>query len=71
MLSRRGIAINRELLAARDARMSVVNELVAEAKFIKIFAWESQWLERTFKSRQFELGKLVKCLCATVLKSQC
>ncbi|KAH7104662.1 multidrug resistance-associated ABC transporter [Auriculariales sp. MPI-PUGE-AT-0066] len=60
LLTHRGIKINRELLAARDARMSVLNELIAEAKFIKIFAWESQWLDRAFKARGFELRKLIK-----------
>ncbi|KZT57684.1 hypothetical protein CALCODRAFT_273206 [Calocera cornea HHB12733] len=46
--------------AARDKRMSVITELIQAIKFIKFFAWESQWIDRAMKARQEELNWLVK-----------
>ncbi len=40
--------------------MSVLNELIGGIKFIKFFAWESQWIKRALEARDYELGWLVK-----------
>ncbi|KZO90715.1 hypothetical protein CALVIDRAFT_542481 [Calocera viscosa TUFC12733] len=48
------------LSAARDKRMSVMTELIQAIKFIKFFAWESQWIDRAMKARQEELSWLIK-----------
>ena len=41
-------------------------------KFIKFFAWENRWIDRTLESREVEMGWLLKCWCpllhVTVLK---
>ncbi|KDQ16443.1 hypothetical protein BOTBODRAFT_186497 [Botryobasidium botryosum FD-172 SS1] len=59
-LSRRNIAIAKELLAARDRRMSLLNELIGAVKFIKFFAWEERWIKRVEDMRKTELRWLVK-----------
>ncbi|KIO27861.1 hypothetical protein M407DRAFT_22914 [Tulasnella calospora MUT 4182] len=60
LLSKRGATIGRGLSAARDKRMSVINELIGGIKFIKFFAWEPQWIKRTLDARDDELKWLIK-----------
>ncbi|KAI0048026.1 multidrug resistance-associated ABC transporter [Auriscalpium vulgare] len=59
-LAKRSIRINKGLMAARDKRMGVLNELIGAIKFIKFFAWESRWIERIQDSRNTELSWLFK-----------
>jgi len=47
-------------MSATDARMSTLNELITEAKFIKFFAWEGKWIDRTLTAREKELAWVVK-----------
>ncbi|CAE6448018.1 unnamed protein product [Rhizoctonia solani] len=54
-LSKRSVVLTRGLSHARDKRMSALNELILSVKFIKFFAWESQWIARITKRRQKEL----------------
>ncbi|CAE6458080.1 unnamed protein product, partial [Rhizoctonia solani] len=54
-LSKRSVALTRGLSHARDKRMNALNELILGVKFIKFFAWESQWIKRITKRRQKEL----------------
>src|ERR1700761_7083229 len=59
-LSKREWGIRKSLLAARDERMGVLNEILTAIKFIKFFAWEGRWIERTEQARNTELGWLIK-----------
>ena len=40
--------------------MGVLNEILTAIKFIKFFAWEGRWIERTEQARNTELGWLIK-----------
>jgi hypothetical protein len=48
---------------ARDRRMAVLNELFVSVKFIKLCAWDQQWIDRSEKAR----GKEIKW----ILRGQC
>ena len=69
LLARRSISISKGLLAARDKRMGVLNELLGAIKFIKFFAWEGRWTERTMDARKKELSWMVKSRINSVLFS--
>ncbi|KDQ16441.1 hypothetical protein BOTBODRAFT_186495 [Botryobasidium botryosum FD-172 SS1] len=58
--SRRTITIAEELLAARDKRMGLLNELIGAVKFIKFFAWEEKWIKRVQGLRETELKWVLK-----------
>ncbi|KAI0041568.1 hypothetical protein FA95DRAFT_1565261 [Auriscalpium vulgare] len=60
MIAKRGIRINKGLMAARDKRMGVINELVGAVKFIKFFAWEDRWIDRVQDSRKKEMSWMIK-----------
>ncbi|KAG8970070.1 hypothetical protein FRC05_000718 [Tulasnella sp. 425] len=60
LLSKRGVTVGRGLSAARDKRMSVLNELIGGIRFIKFFAWEPQWIKRSQDARDYELKWLIK-----------
>ncbi|KAH8810160.1 hypothetical protein DL96DRAFT_1716877 [Flagelloscypha sp. PMI_526] len=59
-LSNRTIAITKNLTAARDARMSVVTEVIQSIKFIKFFAWENKWIDRTMEKRAAEMNQIMR-----------
>ncbi|KAJ7270116.1 multidrug resistance-associated ABC transporter [Mycena haematopus] len=59
-LSRRSIRIQKGVLKAKDARMGVLNELIAAVKFIKFFAWEQRWIDRALKARDAEIQWMIK-----------
>ncbi|KAF8579651.1 multidrug resistance-associated ABC transporter [Ramaria rubella] len=59
-LTKRSIRIEKGLLAARDKRMGVVNELLNAVKLIKFYGWETLWIDRVLDARKFELKWLVK-----------
>jgi len=60
-LASRSVRINQGTLAARDARMGVLNELIGAVKFIKFFAWEDKWIDRAMEARGKEMDWMVKC----------
>jgi ABC-type multidrug transport system fused ATPase/permease subunit len=60
LLAKRAIRIQKGVLAARDKRMGVLNELIGAVKFIKFFAWENRWIARALDSRKIEMDWLIK-----------
>ncbi|KAH9944830.1 P-loop containing nucleoside triphosphate hydrolase protein [Amylocystis lapponica] len=52
--------ITRRSWKARDQRMSMVNELFQNVRFLKFYGWESRWAERVRESREQELKWRVK-----------
>jgi hypothetical protein len=62
-LSKKRIFISRGIAMARDRRMAVLNELFVSVKFIKLCAWDQQWIDRSEKAR----GKEIKW----ILRGQC
>ncbi|KAM0755443.1 P-loop containing nucleoside triphosphate hydrolase protein [Meredithblackwellia eburnea MCA 4105] len=59
-ISRLEISINKKMRAAKDVRMTAVTELVESCRTVKYFAWENIWLERVFKTRDIELGWVLR-----------
>ncbi|TDL21671.1 multidrug resistance-associated ABC transporter [Rickenella mellea] len=59
-IARRSIRIQKGVMAARDKRMAVLNELIGAVKFIKFFAWEDRWIQRALDARKYELTWLEK-----------
>ncbi|KAF8526563.1 hypothetical protein BU17DRAFT_82663 [Hysterangium stoloniferum] len=59
-LARRSIRIQKGVLAARDKRMGIVNELLNGVKLVKFYGWELRWIDRVLDARKFELKWLVK-----------
>ncbi|KAG0044863.1 hypothetical protein BGZ83_009850 [Gryganskiella cystojenkinii] len=57
----------RELSAARDARVTLMGELITGIRMIKFFAWEMSFSEKILKAREFELKKLVNVYKNTIL----
>ena len=49
--------------------MGVLNELLGAIKFIKFFAWEDRWTQRTMDAREKELSWMVKSRINSVLFS--
>ena len=49
--------------------MGVLNELLGAIKFIKFFAWEGRWTQRTMDARKKELSWMVKSRINSVLFS--
>ncbi len=61
-IARRSVRIQKGVLAARDKRMGVLNELIGAVKFIKFFAWEDRWIQKALDSREAEMKWMVKGL---------
>ncbi|KAJ7208590.1 hypothetical protein GGX14DRAFT_551298 [Mycena pura] len=59
-IARRRVRMHKGELKARDARMSVVNELIGAVKFIKFFAWEERWIKRALDAREVEMKWMTK-----------
>ncbi|KAJ7590252.1 multidrug resistance-associated ABC transporter [Mycena floridula] len=59
-LTKRSGRINKSLATSTDKRMSVLNELLGAVKFIKFFAWEDHWIDRTLNARELEMQWMVK-----------
>uniref|UniRef100_A0A8H8CJP6 Multidrug resistance-associated ABC transporter n=1 Tax=Psilocybe cubensis TaxID=181762 RepID=A0A8H8CJP6_PSICU len=66
-IARRSIRIQKGVLAARDKRMGVLNELIGAVKFIKFFAWEERWIGKALDAREFEMKWMVKARINSVL----
>src|ERR1700761_6847530 len=59
-LTKRAFKIQKGVLAARDKRMGVLNEILTGMKFIKFFAWEGKWVDRAEDARKNEIKWLIK-----------
>ncbi|KAG8797198.1 hypothetical protein FRC18_009044, partial [Serendipita sp. 400] len=60
VLSGRAVKIYADMQTARDKKMSVLNEMVSEIKFIKFLADEERWLKRAMDVRAEELKVIRK-----------
>lgn len=67
LIARRSVRIQKGVMAARDRRMGVLNELIGAVKFIKFFAWEDRWIERALEAREKEMKWMVKSRVNSVL----
>ncbi|KAI0065886.1 multidrug resistance-associated ABC transporter [Artomyces pyxidatus] len=68
-ITKRSIRIQKGVMAARDKRMGVLNELIGAVKFIKFFAWEDRWIARALDARAFEMKWMVKSRLNSVMFS--
>lgn len=59
-VTERSVRIQKGVMAARDKRMGVLNELIGAVKLIKFFAWEERWIGRALDAREKELKWLIK-----------
>ncbi|KAH7930921.1 pleiotropic drug resistance ABC transporter [Leucogyrophana mollusca] len=59
-LAKYNIRITRASWKAKDRRMSVVNELLQNVRFLKFYGWENQWASAARQSREVELSWRVK-----------
>ncbi|CAA7263971.1 unnamed protein product [Cyclocybe aegerita] len=66
-IARRSVRIQKGVLAARDKRMGVLNELIGAVKFIKFFAWEERWIGRALDAREAEMKWMVKARVNSVM----
>lgn len=55
LLSGRAVKIYGDIQTARDKKMSVLNEMISEIKFIKFLANEDRWMKRALDARAKEL----------------
>ncbi|PWN24930.1 P-loop containing nucleoside triphosphate hydrolase protein [Jaminaea rosea] len=60
ILTRRMIQISKHLSAARDKRLSALNEVTQNLKFVKYYAFEEEMKRRVLALREVELGWLKK-----------
>ncbi|KAH7911841.1 hypothetical protein BJ138DRAFT_1125686, partial [Hygrophoropsis aurantiaca] len=68
-VTKRSIRIQKGVSASRDKRMAVLNELISAVKFIKFFAWEERWIQRTMDARGVEMDWMVKARINSVMFS--
>ncbi|KAH7882505.1 hypothetical protein F5I97DRAFT_1905629 [Phlebopus sp. FC_14] len=68
-ITKRSIRIQKGVSASRDKRMAVLSELIGAVKFIKFFAWEERWIQRTLDARAVEMNWLVKARINSVMFS--
>ncbi|KAI0275322.1 multidrug resistance-associated ABC transporter [Gloeopeniophorella convolvens] len=66
-IAKRSIRIQKGVMAARDKRMGVLNELIGAVKFIKFFAWENRWIDRVSDARAAEIKWMIKARMNSVL----
>lgn len=52
------VKTQRQLMKARDKRVSLMNEMLQGIRQIKFFAWESDWSKQVMYARNVELGCL-------------
>ncbi|KAJ7145739.1 multidrug resistance-associated ABC transporter [Mycena epipterygia] len=65
-IANRSFLISKGRSKARDKRMGVLDELIGSIKFIKFFAWEERWIDRTMAAREEEMKWMVKARLNTV-----
>ncbi|GMK54458.1 hypothetical protein CspeluHIS016_0110440 [Cutaneotrichosporon spelunceum] len=61
-LSKKAMRIQKDLLKARDKRMTVMSELISGISFIKFFAWTEKWKARAKDARNNELSQMIRSL---------
>ena len=61
-VSNRSLKIYKDMLKARDKRISVMNELIGAITFIKFFAWTDKWKKRAVDARNNELKQEVRSI---------
>ncbi|CAK9786601.1 putative ATP-binding cassette transporter protein YOR1 [Cutaneotrichosporon oleaginosum] len=61
-LSKKAMRIQKDLLKARDKRMTVMNELIGGISFIKFFAWTEKWKGRAQDARNNELSQMIRSI---------
>ncbi|KAH8120041.1 P-loop containing nucleoside triphosphate hydrolase protein [Phellopilus nigrolimitatus] len=67
-LAKYNVHITRESWKAKDTRMSSVNELFQNVRFLKFYGWENHWARKVLERRETELGWRVKeNLCAILI----
>ncbi|KAF9555963.1 multidrug resistance-associated ABC transporter [Agrocybe pediades] len=66
-IARRSIRIQKGVMAARDKRMGVLNELIGAVKFIKFFAWEERWIGKALDAREAEMKWMIKARVNSVM----
>ncbi|KAM6498749.1 P-loop containing nucleoside triphosphate hydrolase protein, partial [Amanita muscaria] len=68
-LAKYSIWLTRSSWKASDKRMSMVNELLQNIRFLKFYGWESRWAQRADDARETELQWRVKHNVLTVFLS--
>ncbi|EIW82703.1 multidrug resistance-associated ABC transporter [Coniophora puteana RWD-64-598 SS2] len=68
-VAKRRVRIQKGVSASRDRRMGILNELLGAVKFIKFFAWEERWIDKTMRARAEEIGWIVKARINSVFFS--
>ncbi|KIL71527.1 hypothetical protein M378DRAFT_182928 [Amanita muscaria Koide BX008] len=68
-LARYSIRLTRSSWKASDKRMSTVNELLQNIRFLKFYGWESRWAQRADDARETELQWRVKSYVLMVFLS--
>jgi hypothetical protein len=48
------------MLQARDKKISILNEMISEIRFIKFLAYEDQWIKRALDARSVELKVILQ-----------
>lgn len=66
-LTKVNISVNRELLKARDKRISITSETVTNIKFIRFFAWTSLFEKRTREARKAEMKLWIRNMALSLL----
>lgn len=58
LISKRFAAIQKQILAATDARIHTTNEILTNIRIIKYFAWEQRFMAQVNEKRAVELANL-------------
>lgn len=56
----RGVKLSLLSPQATDKRITVVGELVAAIRIIKMFSWEKSSMDKIYQARQTELDRIVQ-----------
>lgn len=59
-VARQFAKLQKEILAATDARISVTNEILTNIRVIKYFAWEQRFMSQVDEKRQVEIKKIFR-----------
>ncbi|KAL7422691.1 hypothetical protein Q5752_001982 [Cryptotrichosporon argae] len=58
-VSKKSISIRKDLLKARDKRITIMNELIGAITFIKFFAWTQKWRSKALDARRSEQKAMI------------
>lgn len=56
----RGVKLSLLSPQATDKRITIVGELVAAIRIIKMFSWEKSSMDKIYQARQTELDRIVQ-----------